>query len=203
MNIKILKNEIQELEKDIHTLDLLISNYNDVRDYKLVTTKGNGYYQYSYRDGQGNLQYIPSSRIDLAKSIAEMEYLEKLKQALLNQKYAIVKFLKSYDPTACFQIYDRQSIGRKKLFQSFYKSDDEYVSEWLEIHKESQNPIPITNSYLTNRGEYVRSKSEKILADLFYKYDIPYQYEPEFRFGNGLNCYPDFILLNVVAATLL
>ena len=52
-------------------------------------------------------------------------------------------------------------------------------------------------SIKTKRGEYVRSKSEKILADLFYENGIPYQYEPAFRLINGKLVYPDFVLLNV------
>lgn len=49
----------------------------------------------------------------------------------------------------------------------------------------------------TNKGDNVRSKSEKIIADLLYKYKIPYQYEPEIRLDNGNQYFPDFVILNV------
>ena len=43
----------------------------------------------------------------------------------------------------------------------------------------------------------VRSKSEKILADLFYKKGIPYIYEPMLNLKNGHYIFPDFALLNL------
>ena len=48
----------------------------------------------------------------------------------------------------------------------------------------------------TERGERVRSKSEKILADYFYSHNIPYKYEhPLYLTGFGI-VYPDFTVLS-------
>lgn len=52
------------------------------------------------------------------------------------------------------------------------------------------------NGVLTEQGELVRSKSEKILADKFYRMGTPYMYEyPLMINGYGYIC-PDFVLLN-------
>lgn len=49
---------------------------------------------------------------------------------------------------------------------------------------------------LTENGERVRSKSEKILADFFYRRDILYKYEkPLYLSGYG-TVYPDFTFLS-------
>ena len=49
---------------------------------------------------------------------------------------------------------------------------------------------------LTAKGERVRSKSEKILADYFYSRKIPYHYEKPLHLrGYGI-VYPDFTLLS-------
>lgn len=49
---------------------------------------------------------------------------------------------------------------------------------------------------LTNRGERVRSKSEKIIADCFFRKGIPYKYEcPLYLKGLGI-IYPDFTILS-------
>ena len=48
----------------------------------------------------------------------------------------------------------------------------------------------------TERGERVRSKSEKILADYFSRHGIPYKYEcPLYLKGTGL-VHPDFTFLS-------
>ena len=47
----------------------------------------------------------------------------------------------------------------------------------------------------------VRSKSEKIIADLFTKHGVPYVYEPCITLKNGRIFSPDFAVLNVKART--
>nr|MCR4744743.1 hypothetical protein [Lachnospiraceae bacterium] len=51
--------------------------------------------------------------------------------------------------------------------------------------------------YETKKGDKVRSKSEAILADIFYELGIPYRYEEQIRLKDGKNKYPDFTLLNI------
>lgn len=55
----------------------------------------------------------------------------------------------------------------------------------------------MTSILFTERGEKVRSKSEKILADKLYSMGIPYRYEYPLKLGRYGTVYPDFTLLNV------
>ena len=53
------------------------------------------------------------------------------------------------------------------------------------------------NAIITEKGEAVRSKSEKIIADKLYMKEIPYVYEqPLYLKGYGY-VVPDFKILNV------
>ena len=63
-----------------------------------------------------------------------------------------------------------------------------------EYHgKEFKEGVPVI---LTEKGERVRSKSEKIIADYFYRKNILYKYEkPLYLNGYGI-VYPDFTLLS-------
>ena len=49
---------------------------------------------------------------------------------------------------------------------------------------------------MTERGERVRSKSEKILADYFYRRGIPYKYEKPLYLKHFGTVYPDFTFLS-------
>ena len=54
----------------------------------------------------------------------------------------------------------------------------------------------------TERGDYVRSKSEVFIANALYKKHIPYTYEPALSVTSHMNgqlrvVYPDFLVLNV------
>ena len=78
------------------------------------------------------------------------------------------------------------------------ESEESFVKNWLKEHIGEMNPFPEETVYLTNKGEKVRSKSEKILADMFYKLNIPYVYEARLELKNLKIIYPDFTLLRMV-----
>ena len=49
--------------------------------------------------------------------------------------------------------------------------------------------------YPTKKDENVRSKSEVMIADMYYELGIPYRYEAQLLLKNGKKKYPDFTLL--------
>lgn len=51
--------------------------------------------------------------------------------------------------------------------------------------------------FLQKRGERVRSKTEKIIADKLYSMGIPYRYEYPVKIKGYGMIYPDFMLLNI------
>lgn len=50
---------------------------------------------------------------------------------------------------------------------------------------------------ITERGERVRSKSEKIIADKLYMLGIPYRYEYPLILEGNIKVYPDFTILKM------
>lgn len=72
-----------------------------------------------------------------------------------------------------------------------------YAEKW-------KNEVYVTNPYYpeekvypTKKDELVRSKSEVLLADMYYELGIPYRYEAELLLTNGKKKYPDFALLDI------
>ena len=77
-------------------------------------------------------------------------------------------------------------LNEKKLIENFYgKARDALRSSY---EKGSDNR--------TDRGEYVRSKSELIIANMLFREGIPYDYERPVVLKNGKIKYPDFTVLN-------
>ena len=65
-----------------------------------------------------------------------------------------------------------------------------------KIIKKTKNQLKDAPIILTEKGERVRSKSEKILADYFYRNGMEYKYEcPLYLNGVG-TVYPDFTFLS-------
>lgn len=166
-------------------------------EYTSVVKKGNGVYRYFYRNKDGELIYIPSAKREFAKDLVQKDYYNRLFDILGEQKKIITKFINKYEPNAAVNLYEKISEGRKTLINPVIESEDRFIKEWLEKYKGQKNTFPTDFKIQTDRGEMVKSKSEKILADLFYRYNIPYQYEPEFVLKSGKKIYPDFVVLNV------
>ena len=56
---------------------------------------------------------------------------------------------------------------------------------------------PDCAEYYTDNGERVRSKSEIIIANKLYRYNIPYRYEYPLQLQSDIITHPDFTCLNV------
>ena len=197
MNIDILNEELKLIiEQKKHVLGEL-GKYSDLSDKSLVLKKSNGIYQHYYRSADNDLEYIPAAKKDIAKRLAQKDYYEKMLTNLHGQEMAIKRFIVKYNCASVSKLYEKLSEGRKQLINPIIKSDADYIMGWYEKYRGSQNTYEKLSSYITNNGEEVRSKSEKILADLFHKYGVIYQYEPEITLYNGGKCYPDFALLNL------
>ena len=70
------------------------------------------------------------------------------------------------------------------------------LARWYDMEYQGKEFYEGTAEIVTEKGERVRSKSEKILADYFYRNNILYQYEkPLYLKGYG-TVYPDFTFLS-------
>ena len=154
-------------------------------------------YQYYLEDNDGRRSYVKDRDIETARKAAQREYDMKMHKKLLILRNRLERFIRLYDIEVIENEYNNMCEAKKILVTPVIPSDEEFVKKWNEDHKGNMNPFPETGRYLTQKGEYVRSKSEKILADLFFKNEIPYTYEPAVELSNGTCVYPDFALLNV------
>ena len=189
-----LEREIQELNELEKKLKLRLANAPEGTLYIGKTGKGN-YSQYHIRH-QGKLTYLSVSKQELATMLAQKTYDEKALAIIESRLKEAKKLLKKYE-VPIEALYSKLSDEKKKLITPIVSTDEMFVKEWYEMHPGSANPYQNNSAIYTERGEVVRSKSEKILADLFFRRKIPYVYEPMLEVGNGKIVYPDFLLLHV------
>lgn len=160
------------------------------------TGRGN-YMQYYVADAANNRKYLPKNQYNIAQKIAQKGYDEKV-QMIINARIRNAKQLLNQYDKEIKDIYTQLSQERRKLVIPLMKSDEDFIKEWYQQYSGNANPYPNNFPIVTERGETVRSKSEKILADIFFKHHIPYIYEPQMILQHGKVAYPDFFLLNVV-----
>ena len=142
-------------------------------------------------------KYLKKKDENLAKQIAMRDYNSSLLKELDKQLEEIERFLKYYDPEELEKIYKRMSPGRKMLVHPWIEPDEQYVERWSSQEYQGKEMREDSQKIYTEKGERVRSKSEKIIADKLFQKGIPYRYEyPIFLKGMG-KVYPDFICLHV------
>lgn len=162
-----------------------------------IASRGNNPQYYVCEKGQSTKgKYIRKNEIDFARQIANSEYHKVFGKKLHSQLNAVRQCIKAGDLNKLAMIYDQMSSERKKLVIPLLLSDEEYVSQWQNQEYERKPFEPGTAEIYSARGERVRSKSEKIIADQLGSYGIPYKYECPLILDNKL-IHPDFTVLNV------
>ena len=193
--------KVNEIEKENETEsekpDINTGKRPNTEELSLSFSKHrNKNYQYYLVDKKGHRTYIKKKEMDKARKIAQREYDKSVLKTSKELLYRATQFLKLYDFSELEKIYDELNEARKRLVEPVIMPIDQYISEWRKLHPGGANSFPFEEEFITDCGEMVRSKSEKIIADLFKKYDIPYVCEPEVTLFNGKCAYPDFAVLN-------
>ena len=85
---------------------------------------------------------------------------------------------------------------QKKLLCPLVLPDDQFIEQWENYQFEPKGFSEGFPAIISERGERVRSKSEKIIADKLYMTGIPYRYECPFWINNSMVIHPDFTALN-------
>ena len=137
----------------------------------------NEYYLERKENGIRKREYLNSQKIECIRALAQKKYSNKL-IALAEKKYiALNAFLEKYPVDELKEVVCTVPDGVREFVTPIILDDSSYIADWYKRNPGNMNSYPQSHLYKTNRGENVRSKSEKIIADIFDKYNIPYVYE--------------------------
>ena len=109
-------------------------------------------------------QQIEQRRYQEEQLRGQKSYLEQLRKCLRHFRVKGEEVMESYEAER------RESVRQEKEREA-------------EREATRQKPYGEGCRYRTLRGEYVRSKSEQVIANLLYALGIPYKYEPVVRLG--------------------
>ncbi len=162
---------------------------------KLRCAANKGYYQYYC-----GKEYWGKDKRDYAAQIAQKEYCEKLDKKLQQYQKVLSTLQTLYENEELEEIYRKLHPARKVLVKPLVQPIEEIIKDFEANEYESKDfDKEDTTEYYTMKGERVRSKSEKIIADELYRYQIPYKYEFPLTLAThnrNIEFYPDFTALN-------
>ena len=148
------------------------------------------------KNGKKQEIYISKANKELPVQLAQNTYNNKLRNLVKKRLEQLRRILKDYDDNEIDRLYMKEHPERQKLIRPVQQTWEQRLSEWEKEEykgKAFAENLPVIT---TAKGERVRSKSEKILADYFYHAGISYKYEhPLFLKGFGV-VYPDFTFLS-------
>ena len=194
-----LREEEQQLQE---LFDKLSAQLRTAPEGKLEISSRKGYDQYYLCENdkersRKKRQYIRMEDKALAGAIAQRDYARRLLHEVEKRLKTIRAARKVYGSTAPENVLLSYTKARQKLISPMILTDEEYIRQWLAEEYQGRFFAEETPEIYTNKGERVRSKSEKIIADALERYAIPYKYEDPLMFSDGVLMYPDFRVLNV------
>jgi len=179
---------------------------------KLRISHNQGSVQYYKVSNTGNKlgKYIKKKDFKQVYDLAQKDYAQKLTASIDEERKIITDLIKglelisepntyngSMKSISANIIYSKLHKDRQKLISPILISDLEYATIWEQSEYNTNVYKDEEKVYPTKKGDMVRSKSEVMLANLYYEMGIPYRYEAELILKNGKKVYPDFTLLNV------
>lgn len=193
---EILKEKVKELDGYIIKAE---KSLQKAPEGTLVLSKSNGVMQYFHKTeiNQKKGTYIPTKNSKLITALAQKDYDTRFLKTIKEQKKKLCQAIKLLSDIDFSKTYSKLSEARKKFVNPYVLPEQEYAEQWERVQYEGKEFSEDTPVLTTERGERVRSKTEKILADKFYSMGIPYRYEYPVKLkGYGI-VYPDFTLLNI------
>lgn len=170
----------------------------------LQVHKKNNNYEYYYRatPNQKNGTYISKKK--------NMDFIRALAQKSYDQEFAaaLTSFEKMLDSTWDYSsmhpfyqyfadVFENLTPARQELVNPYIMTDEMYVKAWQSVEftgKPFKEDVPVIK---THRGERVRSKSEKMIADQLLVMGLPYRYEYPIQTKRLGKVFIDFTFLDI------
>ena len=194
---------LSTLKKQLLLIKENAIKYSHVTNHdSLRVSSSNGSFQYYTTNNKSpsSRHYIKKEDVMLASELATRDYCKKLVLEIEKRLHLITSLEQHpeyMNLSSLHQIYESMPQARKLIVNPLTQSNEEIINDWYSNQKTGNNPFQITTNIFTERGEQVRSKTEKIIADTYFRRNIPYVYEPEFLSDGKILLCPDFALLNL------
>lgn len=135
------------------------------------------------------------SEANLIERLIQRDFDARLLREVEKQLDRIGQIEALYDEKALEIVFSLLHPERRKVVSSPYLSDEEFAARWEAMERPHKPFEEGLAEIYSERGERVRSKSEKLIADKLLMMGIPYQYEIPLVLDRK-TIYPDFTLLH-------
>lgn len=151
------------------------------------------YYHQYYKDNEKIRKYIKDEKI--ASYLATKSFYTKVVSDIEKRLKLLEDLYTEYKKEDPSEYFSSLAEDRKKLIHPIIPLEEQVVSKWYEKKHVGKGFDSDSILIETKNGERVRSKTEKILCDMFYDNNILYKYECPLVLSNA-TFYPDFTFIS-------
>ncbi len=167
---------------------------------KMDGSKPRFYCRRSSSDNNGYYLSFKGESGKLARKLAQKKYVEKVVRTAEQELAALERgegYMLGHMPAIkADEVYDSIDPVVRALATSIVVTDEQFTGQWQDRKFEYFDYYEDEKTYTTKRGEIVRSKSERMIADILFDEGIPYKYECPLIVG-GHTLHPDFTILDI------
>ncbi len=190
---KMLIQERKHLEDIIHKAKVEAETFPEGY-LRISTDRGHVRFYHCTNDRYG--RYIPRDNLQLPRQLAQKNYQETVIRKAESRLKQISKLLRDFADDEIEQVYLSVHTERQALITPVEPTMKQLLDHWINKPYKGKEFKEGTTVILSEKGERVRSKSEKILADYFFRNNIPYKYEKPLLLKGYGTVYPDFTLFS-------
>ncbi|MCQ2498247.1 MAG: hypothetical protein MJ133_04620 [Lachnospiraceae bacterium] len=189
-------NNLRQLEKKVK------QSLKNAPEGRLHTGLAKGQYPQYYALDNVSLEnklrgkYIRKPEMELAVKLAQKEYDLAILKEIEKEKAKINSYIRIKED-GIGNVYHKLPYAKRILVSPYILDDEQYIENWKNKNVDNINTYPLIDAYDTEKGDKVRSKSEKIIADKLHLLNIPYKYEAELRLKDDGIIFPDFTILRI------
>ncbi len=182
-----LKRKLDKSLKNIPDGVLHVKTYKGKHRYKLYKIN---------EMGEKEERYIHSDETRLLNSLAQRDYEIKLSRLIERRLKQLSGLADEFRDDEIDRVFEDMCESRRCLVHPIEPTLKQKREEWKDETYEGKPYYDNNPEIYTKRGERVRSKSEKIIADMLADANLEYRYEyPVMLEGMGM-VYPDFTILH-------
>lgn len=190
-----LEKMLTEIEKKQKSVNLELSVY-PTGHLTQEMRKGHLVYVHTLKDGERRIRKTITNQPEKMKVLARKKYLETELLVLEENRLVIQKALARVSDITAGAILSGLPKSYAKIPQDYFFSDPvscDFADQWMQEPYKQSDYKPERKTHLTSRGLAVRSKSEVLIAEKLYEYQVPFRYEQVLTIGK-YNLSPDFTL---------
>ena len=198
MLMKELLKEKEKLEMIVGKAERKLKSVGEVEKMLVSVHLSHGTPQFyiKNKDDNSKYKYLPAKEKKKAIAIIQHDYYERVHNLASAEIKHINRIIKIINEKNWEMAYENIGEGKRKFVDPIIETNEQFKEKWLEEKFEGKPFKEGDIEIYSDRGERVRSKSEKIIADKLFKEEIAYKYECPLQITPTKYVHPDFTILD-------